>query len=148
MKISEIARRTGMAASAIRFYEERGLLVSVGRGSNGYRDYTEADVERLELVKIGKSLGFSLDDLGAFFAQGAAVSKPDLLRSLDQKLAEVEQMMALLNTQRRDLKALKDTIVATWESGECFKGGTLVRPAKTKPQTKPQATSKGDALPA
>jgi DNA-binding transcriptional MerR regulator len=136
MKIGEIARRAGMTASAIRFYEERGLLVSVGRGSNGYRDYSEADIERLERIKIGKALGFSIDDMSAFFSRAADISKPDMLRSLDLRLAEVDQMMTLLATQRRDLLALREELEQTWNAGGCFKA------------SKDQATSKGAARPA
>ena len=49
MKIGELARRTGLAASRIRFYEEAGLLV-VPRQANGYRDYPEQAVLLLELI--------------------------------------------------------------------------------------------------
>lgn len=142
MKIGEIARRTGMAASAIRFYEERGLLVSVGRGSNGYRDYTEADIDRLERIKVGKSLGFSLDDLSAFFARGSDASMADIVRSLDARLVEMDQMMDMLAGQRRDLLALKERIIAHWESGQCFKS------AQPAAQVKVQATAKGAPRPA
>jgi DNA-binding transcriptional MerR regulator len=143
MKIGEIARRTGMAASAIRFYEERGLLVSVGRGSNGYRDYSEEDVERLERIKIGKALGFSIEDMGNFFSGGDNISKPDMLRSLDLRMAEVDQMVKMLNAQRRDLQALRQHLLDTWENGECFKAAP-----KPKPKPTPQATSKGVRRPA
>lgn len=58
MKIGELARRTGLAASRIRFYEEAGLLV-VQRQANGYRDYPEQAVLLLELITGAQRAGFS-----------------------------------------------------------------------------------------
>jgi len=49
MKIGEVARRTGVAARLVRYYEEQGLLVA-DRAANGYRTYTDDDVERVSRV--------------------------------------------------------------------------------------------------
>ena len=51
MNIAEVERRTGLTRANIRFYEKEGLL-SPARGANGYRDYTEADVETLRKVRL------------------------------------------------------------------------------------------------
>ena len=50
MKIGELARRTGLAASAIRFYESKGLLNAVSRQENGYRDYPLEAVAVLSVI--------------------------------------------------------------------------------------------------
>ncbi|MGL9740067.1 MerR family transcriptional regulator [Serratia sp. (in: enterobacteria)] len=60
MKIGELAERAGVAASAIRYYEQQGLLPKAVRGVNGYRVYSESALERLHLIQIGQNLGFSL----------------------------------------------------------------------------------------
>ncbi|WP_233999519.1 MerR family transcriptional regulator [Pseudoalteromonas sp. T1lg22] len=63
MKIGELAKRTGLAASKIRFYEDIGLLQLVERKANGYRSYPpEAEVV-LKLIVDGQKAGFSLDEL-------------------------------------------------------------------------------------
>jgi DNA-binding transcriptional MerR regulator len=49
VRIGELSRRCRVPVRMLRYYEERGLLVA-GRGSNGYREYTEADVDRATLV--------------------------------------------------------------------------------------------------
>ena len=63
MKIGELAKRTGLAASRIRFYEKMGLLKMVDREANGYRLYPEEAVLVLELIKSAQEAGFSLEEL-------------------------------------------------------------------------------------
>lgn len=57
MKIGELAKRTGLAPSAIRFYESAGLLKMVQRRANGYRTYPEEAVLALELIMLGQQAG-------------------------------------------------------------------------------------------
>jgi MerR family copper efflux transcriptional regulator len=66
MKISELAEKAGVAASAIRYYEEQGLLEPAGRHRNGYRFYTERALQQLRTVRISQSLGFTLDEIRSF----------------------------------------------------------------------------------
>ncbi|MBX9332205.1 MerR family DNA-binding transcriptional regulator, partial [Serratia marcescens] len=51
MKIGELAQRAGVAASAIRYYEQLGLLPKPVRGVNGYRVYSDSALERLHLIQ-------------------------------------------------------------------------------------------------
>jgi MerR family redox-sensitive transcriptional activator SoxR len=67
LDISEVARRTGVAASTLRFYEERGLIVSTGRRGLK-RLFDPAVLERLALIALGQAAGFSLDEIAAMFA--------------------------------------------------------------------------------
>ncbi|MFV2002780.1 MAG: redox-sensitive transcriptional activator SoxR [Paracoccaceae bacterium] len=60
-------RRDHQNKSAIRFYEEKGL-VAPGRNSGGQRRYARADIRRLSFVMISQQLGFSLAEIGALFA--------------------------------------------------------------------------------
>ena len=67
MDIAEVARRSGVPASTLRFYEEKGLIVSTGR--RGLRRLFDARVlERLALIALGRSAGFSLDEIARVFA--------------------------------------------------------------------------------
>ncbi|MDQ3691949.1 MAG: MerR family transcriptional regulator [Chloroflexota bacterium] len=67
MRIGSLARRLGISPHAIRFYESRGLLPAPGRGSNRYRDYTDADAERLRFLiglrQLDIRLGRAGDDV-------------------------------------------------------------------------------------
>ena len=67
MVISEVARRSGVPASTLRFYEEKGLIASIGR-QGLRRVFSENVVERLALIALGRAAGFSLDDLARMFA--------------------------------------------------------------------------------
>ena len=60
MTRGEVARRSGLSPSTVRYYEQLGLLPEPRRTSGGYRVYTEADLERLYVIKRAKELGFSL----------------------------------------------------------------------------------------
>jgi DNA-binding transcriptional MerR regulator len=69
MDIAEVARRSGVPASTLRFYEEKGLIASVGR--RGLRRLFGPDVlERLALIALGRAAGFSLDEIARVFAPG------------------------------------------------------------------------------
>jgi MerR family copper efflux transcriptional regulator len=63
-QIGEAAAQTGMSLRTIRFYEEVDLVPPSGRTSGGFRLYTDADIERLQLVKDLKPLDFSLEEMG------------------------------------------------------------------------------------
>src|SRR5207244_12653319 len=69
LDIGEVAKRSGLPASALRFYEEKGLIRSVGR--RGLRRlYDPAVLERLAMIALGQSAGFSLDDIARLFSPG------------------------------------------------------------------------------
>ena len=63
MRIGELAEKTGLAPSAIRFYEQSGLLPEPERSPNGYRVYSEQAIGRLRMVQLAQNLGFPLDRL-------------------------------------------------------------------------------------
>lgn len=64
LTIGELAARTGCTAEAIRYYEREGVVPqSVRRGSGRYREYNEADVERLTFLRRARELGFSLAEV-------------------------------------------------------------------------------------
>ncbi|MEP5760054.1 MAG: redox-sensitive transcriptional activator SoxR [Litoreibacter sp.] len=64
LTIGYLAERTGLAVSAIRFYEEKGLIAPV-RNSSGHRRYDRSDIRRLSFIKIAQELGFPLADISA-----------------------------------------------------------------------------------
>jgi DNA-binding transcriptional MerR regulator len=69
LDIAEVAQQSGVPASTLRFYEEKGLIASTGR--RGLRRLFDAGVlERLALIAVGRSAGFSLEEIGRMFAPG------------------------------------------------------------------------------
>ena len=87
LDIAEVARRSGTPASALRFYEEKGLIASIGR--RGLRRLFDDDVlERLALIALGRVAGFSLDEIGRMFApDGAPRIERAALRARAEELA-------------------------------------------------------------
>lgn len=64
MRISEVTRRAGVTPSAVRWYEQEGVLAAPDREDNGYRDYVEADLARLRLLVSLRRLGLGPEDAG------------------------------------------------------------------------------------
>ncbi|MYM65596.1 MerR family transcriptional regulator [Pseudoduganella sp. FT55W] len=119
MKIGELAERTGIAASAIRYYEQAGLMPKAERGSNGYRAYSDTALERINLIQIGQKLGFTLEAIRAVMALEGDALHEGLMKNLDARLQDIEQMMQTLAEQRASLLETKAKVQATWERGEC-----------------------------
>jgi len=95
MDIAEVAKASGLPASTLRFYEEKGLIKSYGR--NGLRRLFSANVvERLALISLGRNAGFSLDEIYEMFTpDGPVINRALLLAKageLDQKIKELTSM--------------------------------------------------------
>jgi MerR family redox-sensitive transcriptional activator SoxR len=67
LPIGQIAKRSGVAASTLRFYEDQGLLRSV-RSTGGHRLYRRADLRRIAFIRVAQQLGLSLEEIGASLA--------------------------------------------------------------------------------
>lgn len=91
--ISQLARRTGLPASTLRFYEEKGLIVSTGRRGLK-RLFAPSTVERLSLIALGRATGFSLDEIAAMLTgpQGPAIDKGALRAKAAELSRRIEQL--------------------------------------------------------
>lgn len=101
LDIAEVARRAGVAASTLRFYEEKGLIASTGR--NGLRRcFDERVLERLALIALGRAAGFSLDEISAMFAPDG---RPRIDRKrLAAKAEELDRTIRRLTALRKGLE--------------------------------------------
>ena len=107
MHIGEVAARTELSLRSLRHWEEVGLLQPSGRTEGGFRLYTEADVEKILVIRRMKPLGFSLDqmravmrDLEALESPGATAADRVAVRSrLDAIRAEATERRAALVRQ-------------------------------------------------
>ncbi len=101
LDIAEVAKQSGLPASALRYYEEKGLIVSVGR--RGLRRlFDPAVLERLALIALGRSAGFSLDEIARMFAPGG---KPQIDReALARKADELDVTIRKLKSMRDGLR--------------------------------------------
>jgi DNA-binding transcriptional MerR regulator len=101
MDIAELARRSGVAASALRYYEKRGLIASVGR-SGLRRTFDDGVLERLALIALGQSAGLSLDEIATMFAPDGKprVDRALLARKADEIDARVAELVKIRNGLR------------------------------------------------
>lgn len=101
MDIAEVAQRSGVPASTLRFYEEKGLIASVGR--RGLRRvFGPGVLERLALIALGRAAGFSLDEIARMFAPDG---RPKIdRRSLAAKAEELDGTIRRLSAMRDGLR--------------------------------------------
>ncbi|HEX8786002.1 MAG TPA: MerR family transcriptional regulator [Telluria sp.] len=127
MKIGELAQRSGLPASTIRYYEREGLLPKALRGANGYRVYQDGTLEQLDLIQLGQSLGFPLETIRTMLALQGAALKEALVGNLEARLGEIERMRAVLDTQRQALLDAMQHLQSAWAQGDCVRGSDLAR---------------------
>ena len=101
LTISEIARRSGIAASALRFYEERGLIKSERTGS-GHRRFPRSVLRRIAFIVFAQKMGLSLEEVGAELAKLPSNRVPERAdwaklsaswtSRIDERIAELERL--------------------------------------------------------
>jgi len=101
MDIAEVARRSGVPASTLRFYEERGLIASIGRQGLRRRFAPEV-LDQLSLIALGRASGFTLDEIGTMFAPDgrAAIDR----RMLSAKADDIDRSIKRLAAMSKGLR--------------------------------------------
>ncbi|KXZ63311.1 helix-turn-helix domain-containing protein [Acinetobacter venetianus] len=94
MDIGEVAKKANVAPSTLRFYEEKGLIKSIGR-QGLRRQYAKQVLDQLALIALGRAAGFSLDEIATMFGQDG---QPQLDRGLlNEKAEQLEKMIRRLH---------------------------------------------------
>ena len=103
LTITEVAHRSGVASSALRFYEQRGLIASERTGS-GHRRFPRAVLRRIAFIVFAQKVGLSLDEIGAELAKLPGNRVPDRAdwsklsaswtARVDERIAELERLKA------------------------------------------------------
>ena len=105
MNVAAAARRTGLPAKTIRYYEDIGLI-RPARAGNGYRDYSNDDIHRLAFLRRARGLGFSIEDcrqLMALYRDKSRASHDvrEIARkhvtAIEEKVRELESMRTTLH---------------------------------------------------
>lgn len=101
LDITEVARRSGLAASTLRFYEEKGLIASIGRRGL-HRVFQPGVLERLALIAMGRAAGFSLDEIALMFAPDGRprVDRQMLVAKAEELDGTIRQLTAMRNGLR------------------------------------------------
>jgi DNA-binding transcriptional MerR regulator len=114
MLISELSQRAGVSKDTIRFYEKVGLLNSHNkRGENNYRNYDDEAVSRLEFIRQGKALGFTLSEIKKVVDEWDTLSPADKVQITRNKIGEVDEKIGQLQEFKcyliEKLKRLENT---------------------------------------
>lgn len=113
MQVGELSRRTGASADALRLYEARGLIRAIRR-PNGYRHFPAEAETLVRLIRQAQGLGFSLSEIaevlqgleGDLPAEAVRTLLEARLQRLDQQMADLARLRALLQTRLEDVCAL------------------------------------------
>lgn len=120
MKIGELATRSGLSQSRIRFYEKIGLLKAVDRRSNGYRVYPKDALVVLEVIATAQGAGFSLDEIRTLMP--GDLEKWDhgaLMDTLRTKVVEIGRLQERLTRTKARLEGLIEEIEARPDDIDC-----------------------------
>lgn len=109
MKIGELAQRVGIATSAIRFYEDEGLIPESLRTESGYRDFDPSVVDRIRFIRAGQAVGLTLRQLNQVLQIRDGGESPcrHVSELLDVRIQEVDQRIEELRMLREDLTAMR-----------------------------------------
>ena len=112
MRIGELSRRTGIAASRIRFYERHQVVPKAIRSENDYRDYPDTAVKTLKLIDDAQKLGFSLSEIRDGLREAAPnfPSRAAMVKALRGKLETIDRHMKEVRARRRQILKLLEQI--------------------------------------
>jgi DNA-binding transcriptional MerR regulator len=110
MKIGEIAQQMHVSKSIIRYYEDKGVLPRAVRDAAGYRDYGQAEHDRIQFVTVLRRLGCSFDDIRELLVTREGKNRPSdgLLEVLSTRIIAVEQEIDRLRKVQCELLELQD----------------------------------------
>lgn len=101
MDIAEVAKRSGLPASTLRFYEDKGLIASIGR-EGLRRRFAPTVLDKLALISLGQAAGFSLDEIRAMFPSEGEIRIDR--RLLAAKADDLDRTIARLKAMSRGLR--------------------------------------------
>ena len=109
MNIGQASERTLLPPKTIRYYEEIEL-VNPARASNGYRDYSDADVHRLRFLQRSRSLGFTIEECRTLLSlyEDNARASSDVKSIAKGKISEIDRKIVELQSLRETLSELAD----------------------------------------
>jgi MerR family copper efflux transcriptional regulator len=108
MNIGSVAHRSGVPTKTIRYYESVGLIPPAARSDNGYRHYSEVDVQTLRFIQRARQLGFTVEDVAQLLElwRDKARASADVKALARRHIEQVEAKLGELESIRRVLQDL------------------------------------------
>ncbi|VPQ71263.1 MerR family transcriptional regulator [Streptococcus pneumoniae] len=104
--IKEAAQLSGVSVKTLHHYDKIGLLVPL-KSENGYRTYSQEDLERLQVILYYKYLGFSLEKIAELLKEERTDLLPHLTRQLDYLTRERQHLDTLISTLQKTIQEQK-----------------------------------------
>ncbi|MDQ2728963.1 MAG: heavy metal-responsive transcriptional regulator [Actinomycetota bacterium] len=108
MRIGQVAAEAGVTTKALRYYERVGLLSEPARTASGYRDYSNAVLDRLRFIRAAQAVGLTLGEIRGVVAFAEQASPPcsHVLELVEDRAADLDRRSSELATLRDELRAL------------------------------------------
>jgi MerR family transcriptional regulator, mercuric resistance operon regulatory protein len=116
MTIGRFAAEAGVGVETVRFYQRRGLLARPERTGPGYRQYTEADRQRLAFIRRAQGLGFTLGEISELLGPAHG---DDIIRAAEAKLGAIDGQIRELTQLQCRLRRLVQ-VCAHGDRGDCL----------------------------
>ncbi|QLY81603.1 MerR family transcriptional regulator [Clostridium intestinale] len=122
-KIGEVVKKLNINRETIRYYENIGLLTENKRDKNGYRLYSEDEVEKIEFILMVKSYGFSLKEIKVIFDEvyedilGGNIEGIKII--VEEKIKELQVKIDALSETKKLLEKVNDNVLS--ENRECYR---------------------------
>ncbi len=121
-KIGDVVKKLNINKETIRYYERIGLLSKPKRTSNGYRIYSEEDVNIIWFIQIAKEFGFTLKEIKililTIFSDVIGGDAKRIVEIVNYKIDEIENRISELDKTRELLQRVKDSVIS--QKRECF----------------------------
>ena len=121
MKIGELAKKSGLSAHTLRFYEKSGLLRATTRTQSNYRLYSQGDLDTAVFIRRAREIGFSLEEVGVFLSIRSDLSAhvcAEAKSLADRKIEEVTHKRDQLTQMLSALNKLSNACCGGSESAE------------------------------
>lgn len=126
LTIGQAARRSGLPASTIRFYEAQGIVTPGARTEAGYRLFTDADIRRLVLARQARSLGLALPQVTALVAGASSADCGEFAQEFRAQIAARRASVAARIAELRELEMTLTALQAHIDSCVCPPGMAAV----------------------
>lgn len=127
MRIGELSKQAGISVEAIRYYEKQGLIQSQRSSElgNNYREFSQHNLLKLNMVAQAKRLGFTLKEIKALFdkLENGDLPVEQRVAAIQQKTLEVEQSITQLQQLKATLEEVIERIVTAEDCDGCDGGG-------------------------
>ncbi len=128
LTIGRLAKLTGLSVSAIRFYEQKGLMQAPPRNKSGYRVYPSKMVEKVSFIKSCRDLDFPIPTISELlnlcYPQDDAIDCNSVQQRIRKRLETVQQQLDVLDEQRQKLERM---LYECNGEGSCGQGCGFVR---------------------